>query len=228
MNQFYTAVGRLKINRQYGSKTPSVMLGCKEYQLDVQEMLLWSVMNWRILSKDELRCSYEKALAEEKLIFRRSMEECMRRLLQRGLIAEGIGETGADALYELLSELYIIPISENPLLRLISFVRFTFFQGISYSVTRRIFGKDKRNDSEKKVMRIVNQAVLSTAEIIKCFQQKVFDFSSEDTLMDALYFDTYTTSDNISEETRYLPECRPVLASIANLYLRRQIIFERV
>ena len=26
----------------------------------------------------------------------------------------------------------------------------------------------------------------------------------------------------------YLPECRPVMLSVANLYLRKQIIFERI
>ena len=69
-----------------------------------------------------------------------------------GLIAKGIGNTGADALYDLLSELYVIPISENLFLRVLSFIRLTFFSRIPYSVTKRIFSKDKRSDSEKKVI----------------------------------------------------------------------------
>ena len=42
-------------------------------------------------------------------------------------------ETGADCLYDLLSDLYIIPISENPILRFISFIRLTVFEGLPYS-----------------------------------------------------------------------------------------------
>lgn len=125
-------------------------------------------------------------------------------------------------------QLYVVPISENPLLRLISFIRLTVFGGVPYSITKRIFRKDKRNEDEKQVMHLANRVILSTAEIIKCIEQQVLDISSEDELMKALYHDDYTTSENIAEETRYLPKCRPVLTSVANLYLRKQIIFERM
>lgn len=75
---------------------------------------------------------------------------------------------------------------------------------------------------------MANRAILSTAEIIKCIEQKALDFSSEDELMEILYHDDYTTSENIAEETRHSPKCRSVLTSVANLYLRKQIIFERM
>lgn len=157
----------------------------------------------------------------------RSAEECVRRLVQRGLIAKGSGDTGEDALYDLLSELYVIPISENLFLRMISFIRLTLFSRLPYSVTKKIFSKDKRNDSEKKVMRLANRAILSTAEIIKCIDQNVLSFTTDEDLLNVLYHDEYTTSDNIAYAVRSLPQCRPVITSIANLYLRKQIIFER-
>ena len=84
-----------------------------------------------------------------------------------------------------------------------------------------------RNDSEKKVMRLANRAILSTAEIIKCIDQTVLSFTTDEDLLDVLYHDEYTTSDNIAYAVRSLPQCRPVITSIANLYLRKQIIFER-
>lgn len=158
----------------------------------------------------------------------RPMEDCLRRLIQRGLVAEGSGETAADALYDLLSELYVVPISESLPLRLFSFIRLTLFQRIPFSVTRKIFGRDKRSEDEKRVMRLANQATLSTAELVKCFQQKAEGFVSEEHMMDVLYRDEYTTSDNLAFMVRYFPECRPVVLSVANLYLRKQIIFERI
>ena len=156
-----------------------------------------------------------------------SAEECVRRLVQRGLIARGSGDTGEDALYDLLSELYVIPISENLFLRMISFIRLTLFSRLPYSVTKKIFSKDKRNDSEKKVMRLAHRAILSTAEIIKCIDQNMLSFATDEDLLDVLYHDEYTTSDNIAYAVHSLPQCRPVITSIANLYLRKQIIFER-
>ena len=227
-NNLYTAVGKFHIKGSVGGmRCPLVTLGGREFILDMQEMTLWTILNWRILTEEEIYLLYEKKVQETGFLSSRSAEECVRRLVQRGLIAKGIGDTGADALYDLLSELYVIPISENLFLRVISFIRLTFFSRIPYSVTKRIFSKDKRSDSEKKVMRLANQAVLSTAEIIKCIDQNVLTFATDEDLVDVLYHDDYTTSDNIAYSVRFLPQCRPVITSVANLYLRKQIIFER-
>ena len=227
-NNLYTAVGKFHIKGSVGGmRCPLVTLGGREFILDMQEMTLWTILNWRILTEEEIYLLYEKKVQETGFLSSRSAEECVRRLVQRGLIAKGIGNTGADALYDLLSELYVIPISENLFLRVLSFIRLTFFSRIPYSVTKRIFSKDKRSDSEKKVMRLANQAVLSTGEIIKCIDQNVLTFATDEDLLDVLYHDDYTTSDNIAYSVRFLPQCRPVITSVANLYLRKQIIFER-
>ena len=227
-NNLYTAVGKFHIKGSVGGmRCPLVTLGGREFILDMQEMTLWTILNWRILTEEEIYLLYEKKVQETGFLSSRSAEECVRRLVQRGLIAKGIGNTGADALYDLLSELYVIPISENLFLRVLSFIRLTFFSRIPYSVTKRIFSKDKRSDSEKKVMRLANQAVLTTAEIIKCIDQNVLTFATDEDLLDVSYHDDYTTSDNIAYSVRFLPQCRPVITSVANLYLRKQIIFER-
>lgn len=224
----YTAVGKFHVKGSVGSmRCPLVTIGGREFILDMQEMMLWTVLNWRILTEDEIYLLYEKKVQETGFMSARSAEECVRRLVQRGLIAKGSGDTGADALYDLLSELYVIPISENLFLRMISFIRLTLFSRLPYSVTKKIFSKDKRNDSEKKVMRLANRAILSTAEIIKCIDQNVLSFTTDEDLLNVLYHDEYTTSDNIAYAVRSLPQCRPVITSIANLYLRKQIIFER-
>ena len=224
----YTAVGKFHVKGSIGSmRCPLVTIGGREFILDMQEMMLWTVLNWRILTEDEIYLLYEKKVQETGFMSARSAEECVRRLVQRGLIAKGSGDTGADALYDLLSELYVIPISENLFLRMISFIRLTLFSRLPYSVTKKIFSKDKRNDSEKKVMRLANRAILSTAEIIKCIDQNMLSFATDEDLLDVLYHDDYTTSDNIAYAVRSLPQCRPVITSIANLYLRKQIIFER-
>ena len=224
----YTAVGKFHVKGSVGSmRCPLVTIGGCEFILDMQEMMLWTVLNWRILTEDEIYLLYEKKVQETGFMSARSAEECVRRLVQRGLIAKGSGDTGEDALYDLLSELYVIPISENLFLRMISFIRLTLFSRLPYSVTKKIFSKDKRNDSEKKVMRLANRAILSTAEIIKCIDQNVLSFTTDEDLLNVLYHDEYTTSDNIAYAVRSLPQCRPVITSIANLYLRKQIIFER-
>lgn len=228
MNKLYTAVGRMQFKgRNQQTRCPMILLDNKEYILDMQEMMVWIVLNWRILSEDEIQTLYQEKEREIGYMTHRPVTECVRRLIQRGLIAEGYGKTSVDALYDLLSSLYIIPISENLILRAISFIRLTVFEKIPYSVTKRIFSRDKRSEDEKKVMVLANRTTLSTAEVIKCVELKAFEFRTEEELVDILYHDEYTTSENIAHSVRFLPQCRPVLTSVANLYLRRQIVFER-
>ena len=76
-------------------------------------------------------------------------------------------------------------------------------------------------------MLLANRAILSTAEMIKCVELNAVEFQTEEELVDALYHDEYTTSENIVHSVRFLQQCRPVLTSVANLYLRKQIVFDR-
>ena len=77
-------------------------------------------------------------------------------------------------------------------------------------------------------LNLSKQALLSTAELIKCVETKTYDVSTSDKLLTALYDDTETTSRNISFLMRDKPSTVPVLTAISNLYLRQQIIFQRL
>jgi hypothetical protein len=225
MMKFYTAVGIMKQKKgEKGMTYPCVEIGKNEYNLDMQEMVLWSVLNWRILSADEIKGLYEKKMDELGLGYHRTMEACQYYLMQRGLIAEGTGETAADALYDLLSNLYIVPVSENIFLRMFSFVKLTL-NGIPFKATKRILFRDKRSDGEKKVMRIAHQATFSTAEIIKCVEADKTHFANDEEILDTIYHDEHTTSENIAYNVKSSLACRPVLKDVANLYLRQQIVF---
>ena len=211
-----------------GKRCPMVVVNSREYILDLQEMMLWSILNWRILTQEEVLDLYIEKEQEVGYQSQRSIADCLHRLVQRGLVADGCGETPADALYDLLSGLYIIPISENVFLRLFSFVKLTAFNGVPFTVTKKVLCGDKRTDGEKKVMQLAKQALMSTAEIIKCVSLNRLQFDSEEHLLDTLYPDDITTSDNLPQQSRLLRASRPVLPSVATLYLRRQIVFARL
>ena len=54
------------------------------------------------------------------------------------------------------------------------------------------------------------------------------DISTDEKLLDALYYDEDTTSDNIAMMMLASASRKPVTEAVANLYLRKQIVFERV
>ena len=228
MKKLYTAVGILKQRKgKKGMYSPYIEIGNQEIILDTQEMILWSVLNWRILSESEIKDLYQNKLNELEIGYHKTVEACQYHLMQRGIIAEGAGETEADALYDLFSNLYIVPISENIAIRLFSFIKLTM-QGIPFSATKRILLRDNRNQGEALVMSLANQALFSTAELIKCVEQNKMNFKCDEDILDALYNDEDTTSENIAYSAKSSPVCRDVLTNVANLYLRQQVVLERM
>lgn len=75
-------------------------------------------------------------------------------------------------------------------------------------------------------MVLSRQALLSTAELIKCVELGATDVSTDEKLMSALVANDYTISDSIAFEMLQAEQRIPVTIAVANLYLRKQIIFE--
>lgn len=122
----YTAVGRFERRTNGCNRScPIILLGGQEYMADMQEMVIWSMLNWRILRWDDIAQEYEKLATASGYCTERSWEDCTNRLLTRGLLVSGSGETEYDALYDLLGSLSIIPTSGPFFLRLASFVKLT-------------------------------------------------------------------------------------------------------
>lgn len=229
INTLYTAIGRFE--RKYnscGHSCPVIVLGRKEYMVDMQEMVLWSILNWRIVRKQEIGALYEEMTRKSGAPVSRSWDACVERLLIRGLVVSGSGETEYDALYDLVSSLYIIPTDASFPLQLAAFLKLVLISHVPFSAAGKLFRKDRRTSSEKEVMHLARQALLSTAEIIKCLERDIHCLPDEDSIMDGLYDDCDTTSDNISSLMKSSPCTRNITLAVANLYLRQQIIFERI
>ena len=225
----YTAIGRFerRTNRQ-GQAYPVILLGGNEYMADLQEMALWTSLNWRIARREEIAPLYEKTISRSAFSAERPLETCIQRLLMRGLIVCGTGETEYDALYDLLAALYILPAEDSILQRARAFLKFSLRHHTPLSAARKLFQKDRRTENERLVMRLARQALLSTAEIIKCFEKGIYSLPNEESIMDSLYDDDYTTSDNLPFTACTFRSSKAVILAIANLYLRHQIILERI
>jgi len=228
MKTLYTAVGRFHRKGTVGGLScPVIFVNQQEYALDMQEMILWMVLNRRILEHGQVEEYYRSKASEVGFASHRSWDACLQRLRQRGLIVAGTGDAGEDALYNLISCLYVVPISNSVLLRATIFLKATLLGGMKASEAKRVFARPTMTEYERQVYRLSRQTLLSTAEIIKCVEKKAIDLSTNEKLLDILYDDDETTSDNIASLVRCMDSCQPVLLAIANLYLSQQIIFDR-
>ena len=72
----YAAVGHFKCHRTLdGKKYPVVIVGRKEYMLDVQEMTVWSSLAWRILSRSQIAEAYLKLTRGLSFTSRRTLDD---------------------------------------------------------------------------------------------------------------------------------------------------------
>lgn len=229
MKELYTAVGIFKLKNQGKNNVyPTVILSGNECRLDVQEMMIWSALNWRITDDKQLHTYYSEQEKKSGVVFSRSYTDTLNRLIVRGLVASGRGENGEEALYDLISGLYIIPLYQSPSIRIISFLRMVFIFKLPYEKAKVLFERDKKNKNERRIMKLAFSAPMSTAEIVKCIDKNIDFILNEDDVVEFLYDDKFTTSENIAESVRGLSSVRTVLTAVSNLYLRRQILFERM
>lgn len=229
MKKIYTAIGQMQlIGNVKGTQFPIVKVKNEEVTPDMGEMILWSTLYWQFLTEDELDKQYAEKKNEVNFADRRSTGSVLYWLIRRGIVAEGVGETYEEALYDLLAGLYMTPISESPFLLAGSFMKMVFREGYPLSEAVKVFRRDKRNDGERTVMQIIHKVRLSAAEVIRCIERGVLDIKNEDEIVEKLYADDYTTDGNIADEMRNSPVRREVLSDVANLYLRRQLVFDRV
>ena len=225
---YYTAVGHFRRKTDdKGRSYPVILVNQEEYLVDIQEMSVWTILTWRLFNYQQAKEEYIWFTGAWLTNPTRTFEACLKRLEVRGLVASGTGSTDFEALYDLLGSLYVVPLSESLPLRLATFLKL-ILKGTSFSAAKELFQRDKPSPLESKVMALSRQAVLSTAELVKCAEVGVEDVSSGEKIMDALYNDDCTTSDNISWEMLRSDHRAPITLAVANLYLRKQIILERV
>ncbi len=226
---YYTAIGHFRRKTdQQGRTYPVIIVNRQEYPVDIQEMTIWTALSWRLLTERQLQAKYDQLTRGGEPPARRTVETCLNRLETRGLVASGSGRTDFDALYDLMGGLYVVPLSESVPLRLLTFLKMTVYRGVPFAKARQVFRRDQPNQQEARIMALSRQALLSTAELIRCVERDVSDLSTDEKVLEALYCDVETTSDNIMDLMRGTPHQESVTVSIANLYLRKQIIFERV
>lgn len=227
MITFYTAVGRYVLRKDdQGQQYPEVITHGNGSILNVAEMIIWSSLLWKVSTYDELKSEYMEKSRSGNVSGQYDFDHYLNRLQQRGLVVSGRDYVGVDAIYNLFSRLYVIPITSSMLAKIIAFIGLSF-KGVPLRITKNIFRSDNLSQDERQVLQIARQQMLSTAELIRCVQLGVTDVRTNDQLLNAIYADEDTNSDNINISSRFTEAQRPVLQAVANLYLKKQILLEK-
>lgn len=230
MLTLYTAVGILRFQDSIKEhKTPTVINNRQEYGLTEEEFFLWSSLAFQIRQIHELQSAFSERLKKHHRSENIPIEPYLNRLLLRGLVVKGDGLTGVDALYRLLGELYISPLQDSFSVRLFTCIYLCMKKKLHTKELIHYLKKPTRTAIEDTVLQIAKKVQISTAELVTCVEQGIHPQNTEQLLTQL-----YETSDatfrirTLAQDIQFTHAGYPVLEAISNLYLNKQIAFEKL
>ena len=197
----------------------------KLYPISIPEFVIWSTLLWEVMTYDELEKFYQQQIRELKGNVP-AFDEMLNMLIKRKLIVRGIGYTGRDALYNMLSDAFVIPFRISGGRKMLNVLRLWYGGKITLLDAHKIMKTRISTDAEDRVMALVEQTPLSTSEIIRCFERNITDVSTTEKVIAGVYPDS--VQDTIANEEFMSAHSGQVLEAISNLYLNREVILEVV
>ncbi len=229
MMRLYTAIGTLKFQKNpKGKPMPVILNHNQEYGLSEHELILWSCLAFQILQIHELKAAYEYRLRNANAKEAMPFSHYLNRLILRGLIAEGEGLTGVDALYRLLGTLHILPVSNPFPVRLFTCIQLRLEGKIRTGDMSKLLKKMPYPPLEETVVKLAQTIPVTTAELVSYVDlNKDSASKSSRAMLEELYRNPETTYQTLAENAQIHHIQYPVLQAIGNLYLNKQISFQR-
>ena len=226
MVTYYTALGRMITKIENGTKIPIIVIEDSEYQMNVDELIIWGSLHWNFLVKDALEKEYSRKKTKNRLFNDTSFEQTLRRLETRGLVVSGTDYLAADALYGLIGKLKIRPVRFALIDKLKSMAYLYFVQGVTFAKCYAAYFGTKITPDERNVLRLSKRVGITASEIIKCAENDIRDIKSEDDIMNKVYGQDDATFETVAVHSRFSELKSDIVKAVANLYLKKKIIFE--
>lgn len=225
MVTYYTALGRMTTKVYNGAKIPVIIVDDTEYHMSIDELIIWGALQWSFLDKEALEKEYGRRKAKHRIFNDVSFEQTLNRLKVRGLVVYGTDYLAADALYRLIGTLKIRPIRIDTMDRLKSMLYLYFIKGVPIKKCYGTYFGTRITQNERNVLKLSRRVGITASEIIQCAENNISRISSEDDIMSNLYNkgETYET---MAIQSRFSELKSDVVRAVANLYLKKKIIFE--
>lgn len=224
MLTLYTSIGRLtKQKLQNGSELPVILTGGQEHALAPHEFMLWSSLSFQILTKEEAQAFYEQQIAAYALAETPDFSYILRRLLVRGLVIQGGGVTGIDALYRLFGHIHIVPIKVSSFSRFFACLRAWLCGYLSLSTFLHHLKKPACTPLESLILKLSEELSFSVSELLGYMEHssEIPSQAALDSVTDELKID------ELAEQAAVHRFQLRILQGIANLYLKKQILLEQ-
>lgn len=194
--------------------------------LSQAEFILWTSLHWNVMNKESLKAEFDRRMKKYGMYGDVSFEQTLNRLKTRGLVAGKSDYLAVDALYNLVKDLYVVPLGTvNSFNRAMIFLHMFFIQGISFYKCREAMDDLNLNCLEKQIVSFSKRLKVSVAELIRISDKDLWDIKSEDDIV-SLAYEEHEDIDTLGNCTRFSKDKNKVIEAIVNLYLKKQIVFE--
>lgn len=225
MMTFYTAIGSYRIKTRDGHKVPLIQRLGKLHEISIPEFTVWSILLWELMTYDELKKYYDeqiKALGVKAP----KLDELLEFLIRRKLVTKGVGYTGRDALYNMLSDAFVVPYQLSGARRFWTILKLWIRGRLGFLDMLNLLTESHSGEDEARVLALVRQTPLSTSELIRCFERDVRDVSTAEKVIAAIYPEEDNDQAHIANEEMLSTCANSVLQAVSNLYLSRKVILE--
>lgn len=228
MLTIYTAVGHLKFQKsEQAIPLPIIINNAREYGLSKEELNVWSCLAFQILTYPELENIHQKHCQTSGITPALPLSHYLNRLLIRGLVVKGSGISGVDAVYRLLGTLTVTPVDNRFFIRLSTGLRLLLKGEISAKTLYPLLKKTPCTPMEQMILSLSKRNSLSAAELLICVEQGKVIHKEAD-IIDMLYTSPDDTYDTLTDHVQLSHTQYPVLQAISNLYLKQQILFQKL
>ena len=222
MVEYFVTKGKLVVR----NGAPLVVLDGEEKALSQVEFILWTSLHWNVLNKESLKTEFDRRMKKYGMYGDVSFEQTLNRLKTRELIVGKSDYLAADALYNLVKDLYVVPLGTvNKFKRALMFLYMFFIQGIPLDKCKEAMCDFELKDIEKQIVSFSKRLKVSGAELIRINDKDLWNIKSEDDIV-PLAYDEHEDMNSLGNITRFSKDKNKVLEAIVNLYLKKQIVFE--
>ena len=221
MVEFLVTKGKLVVR----NGEPLIVVDGEEKALSKSEFILWTSLNWKILNKESLEKEFDRRMKKYGIDSEMSFEQTLNRLKTRGLVVSKSDYLAADALYNLLKDLYVVPLGAVSTFKKAMIFGFMLIDGMPIDKCREAMADFDLKGLEKQIVCFSKRLKVSGAELIRISDKGLWDIKSEDEIV-PLAYDEHEDIDSLGNCTRFSKCKEEVLEAIVNLYLKKQIVFE--
>ena len=225
MMTFYAAIGSYRIRKENGCLVPHIQKLGRLHPISIPEFVIWSTLLWEVMTYQELKDQFFKQMSQIQGPAP-DFDTLLEMLKKRKLIACGLGYSGSDALYNMLSDAFVVPYHMVGGRKTWNTIKLWAKGSITLPDIFRLMKAPKTTEDEARVIHLIEQTPLSTSEIICCFAKDLQDVSTAEKVIAGIYAAESDDQMSIANAQKNAEQRDAVLAAVSNLYLQRRVLLE--